>query len=114
MTRSDRGAATASIVLFPTHPVNGRNDVVATHGNAPGPDGKEGVDGSSPSEGFNDSLKWVFVTGVARAGDRGRAQAVCSDPLYVSRGAPTVSSASRHDHGQPRNIFQASRAPPAA
>src|SRR3989442_11440448 len=67
---------------------------VATHGTGFGAHGKEGVDGSSPSEGFNDSLKWVFVTRVARAGDKGRT--------------------SRHDHGQPRNIFQASRARPTA
>jgi hypothetical protein len=35
---------------------------VATHGNALGPDGKEGVDGSSPSEGLHKSrLTGIFV-----------------------------------------------------
>jgi len=33
---------------------------VATHGNRFGAHGKEGVDGSSPSEGFKKASKWPF------------------------------------------------------
>jgi hypothetical protein len=49
--------------------------------------------------------KWVFVTRVARACDRGRTRSqgrrqCVLTPLYASRGTPTVSGAFRRDQGQ--------------
>jgi hypothetical protein len=91
---------------------------VAAHRNGSGAHGKEGVDGSSPSEGFNDSVQMGLrdsrCSGLRqRSHQVAGAQAVRSDPSLCeprhSDGLWRISSRS----GAVGDYFRAARARPA-